>query len=202
MPERTSISSNSGQARRNSWYSSSVQKPMTWLHAGAVVPASIEQDDFALGRQLSDIPLEIPLPALAFRRRPERNDAADARIEGLGYALDRAALAGGIPALEQHDDLEAVQPHPLLQLDELKLQMGKFLDVLVVLGRLVFLGPFGQGPILLDCCRFLDVAQHRQFGLTGFVLLGHLRLFSLTQAVQLEGSQQPPPSLRRMSGSG
>ena len=29
MPERTSISSNSGQERRNSWYSSSLQKPMT-----------------------------------------------------------------------------------------------------------------------------------------------------------------------------
>jgi hypothetical protein len=54
------------------------------LHAGTVVPASIEQDDFTLGRQLSDIPLEIPLSALAFRRRAERNDAADARIEGLG----------------------------------------------------------------------------------------------------------------------
>src|SRR5215216_791694 len=29
IPERSSIRSNSGQARRNSWYSSSVQKPMT-----------------------------------------------------------------------------------------------------------------------------------------------------------------------------
>jgi hypothetical protein len=29
MPERTSISSNSGQARMNSRYSSSVQKPIT-----------------------------------------------------------------------------------------------------------------------------------------------------------------------------
>jgi hypothetical protein len=28
-PERTSIRSNSGHERRNSWYSSSVQKPMT-----------------------------------------------------------------------------------------------------------------------------------------------------------------------------
>ena len=29
IPERRSIRSNSGQARRNSWYSSSVQKPIT-----------------------------------------------------------------------------------------------------------------------------------------------------------------------------
>ena len=29
MPERTSIRSNSGQERRNSWYSSSVQNPIT-----------------------------------------------------------------------------------------------------------------------------------------------------------------------------
>ena len=29
MPLRTSMRSNSGQERRNSWYSSSVQKPMT-----------------------------------------------------------------------------------------------------------------------------------------------------------------------------
>ena len=29
IPERSSMRSNSGQARRNSWYSSSVQKPIT-----------------------------------------------------------------------------------------------------------------------------------------------------------------------------
>ena len=52
MPDRTSIRSNSGQLRRNSWCSCSAAEAHHPLDVGAVVPAAVEQDDLAGGRQV------------------------------------------------------------------------------------------------------------------------------------------------------
>ena len=71
---------------------------------------------------MRDIALEIPLGALALVGRGQRRDPADARIEALGDALDDAALAGGVAPFEQHDDLEVLVHHPVLQLDQFALQ--------------------------------------------------------------------------------
>ena len=110
--------------------------------------------------KLGDVALKIPLAALAFRRRAERHDAADARVQALGDALDDAALAGCVAALEDDDDPQALQADPFLQLDEFELQMGEFVDVFVVLRRLARLRPVGRVPVLLDGGDFLGVAQH------------------------------------------
>ena len=99
------------------------------LDAGAVVPAAVEQDDFAAGRQMRDIALEIPLRALALVRRRQRRDPADARIETLGDPLDDPAFAGGVAPLEDHDDLELLVQDPVLQLDQLALQAKKLLEI-------------------------------------------------------------------------
>ena len=144
--------------------------------AGAVVPAAVEQDDFAARRQLGDIALKIPLAALALGRRAERHDAADARVQALGDALDDAALAGRVAALEDDHDPEALQADPFLQLDELELQMGELLDIFVVFRRLALLRTFGQVPILLDDGAFPGVAQHRYFRLRGLASLAHVLL--------------------------
>ena len=77
------------------------------LDAGAVVPAAVEQDHLPGGRQVGDVALEVPLRALALGRRAEGDDADDARVRPLDDPLDRAALAGRVAALEQHDDLQA-----------------------------------------------------------------------------------------------
>ena len=74
--------------------------------------------------------------------------------------FDGTSLAGRVPALEEDDDLEAVQSNPFLQLDELELQMGEFLDVLVISRRLTQLRPVVPVPILLDRSDFLGIAQH------------------------------------------
>ena len=51
------------------------------LHAGAVVPGAVEQNDVALGRQVRDVALEIPLAALDLGRFGECNRAGVARVE-------------------------------------------------------------------------------------------------------------------------
>jgi hypothetical protein len=92
------------------------------LDAGAVVPATVEQHDLAASRQLRDIALEIPLRPLALAGGRQCGDPADTRIEPLGDALDGAALAGGIPPLEQNDDLFLFVLDSILQLHQLALQ--------------------------------------------------------------------------------
>src|SRR6202142_3599505 len=95
------------------------------LHAGSVVPAAVEKDDLAGGRQVDDVALEIPLSPLALGGRREGHDAREAGIQGLHDPLDRAALAGRVPTLEDDHDLEAARLDPLLPLDQLDVQASE-----------------------------------------------------------------------------
>ena len=101
------------------------------LDSGPVVPGPVEQHDLSARRQVLDIALEVPLALLALGRLVQRHHARAARVEVLGEPLDGAALAGSVPALEQHDDLLAGLLHPLLHLQQFDLQLR--LVLLVVL---------------------------------------------------------------------
>jgi len=91
-------------------------EPHDMLDAGAVVIAAIEDDDFASSREMWHEALKIHLRFLAVGRRRQRDDAEDARAYPLRDSFDRAALAGGIPAFEYHDNAQAFGLDPLLQL--------------------------------------------------------------------------------------
>ena len=137
------------------------------LDAGAVVPGAVEEDDLARRRQVLDIALEIPLRAFALGRLFQRDDARAARVEVLHEALDRAALAGGVAALEQHDDLLAGLLDPVLRLQKLGLQRQHALEI----GLLVDLGAVG-------IVAGLESAADR-VGVAAGVGLGEARLFGL-----------------------
>ena len=126
IPERTSIRSNSGHERRNSRYSSLGAEAHHPLDAGAVVPGAVEQDDLAGRRQVRDVALEVPLRLLALGRRAgSATTRHDARVRALGDALDDAALAGRVAALEDHDDLQALRLDVLLHDHELALELAQ-----------------------------------------------------------------------------
>jgi hypothetical protein len=108
------------------------------------------------------VALEVPLAALAFARRGQRGDAAHARVQALGDALDHAALARGVAPFEQHHHLELLGDHPVLQLDEFALQAQQFAKV----GAAVFVELRGGGVGGLA-----DQAVH------AFVVDLHLELF-------------------------
>ena len=58
---------------------------------------------------MGDVALEVPLAALALGRLLQRDHPGAARVEVLGEALDGAALAGRVAALEEdHDPLAGV----------------------------------------------------------------------------------------------
>jgi len=105
------------------------------LHPGAVVPAAIEQDELACGRQMGDVALQVVLAPLAVGRGAERHDASHARAQATRDALDDAALAGRVAALEHDHDLEPTLPDPFLELDQLELELAE--------GRLERLAPHG-----------------------------------------------------------
>ena len=71
---------------------------------------------------MRDVALEVPLGALALGGHGQRDHTGDARVEVLGDALDRSALAGRITPLEDDDDAGSSGPDPLLHLDQLRLQ--------------------------------------------------------------------------------
>src|SRR5262249_19883997 len=96
-------------------------KPHDPFDAGAIVPAAVEQNDLARSRQMRNIALEIPLRSLALVGCWKRGHSANAWIEPLGDALDNAALARRVAALENNDDLEALRDDPILQPDQLTL---------------------------------------------------------------------------------
>ncbi len=80
IPERASMRSKSGTERKNSSYSSGVQKPMTCSHTGAVVPAAIKAHDFTGARQVLHVALKVPLgafPIIGCRVAPRRGRRAD-----------------------------------------------------------------------------------------------------------------------------
>src|SRR4029079_8606246 len=98
--------------------------------ASAIVPAAVEQSDFAARRQMLDVALEIPLSLFALARRGKRDDAALARVEHMREHVDRAALAGGVAAFEQDDDALPGLRHPARHRAEL---LGQWLQELLIL---------------------------------------------------------------------
>ena len=90
---------------------------------GAVVPTPIEDDDFACRRQMRDVSLDIHLRFLPLGRRGQRHHAKHPRADAFGDRLDRAALAGAVAPLEDDANLQSLMDHPLLQLDQLDMQL-------------------------------------------------------------------------------
>lgn len=74
------------------------------FYAGAVVPGAIKQHDLAGGRQLLNIPLEVPLATFSFGRFIERNNPCAAWIEMFHKTLDGAALTSRITTFKQDDN--------------------------------------------------------------------------------------------------
>src|SRR5205085_7444156 len=92
------------------------------LHAGAVVPAPIEDDDFARGGEMLQVPLDVHLALLAVGRRGQRDHAENARAHFFGDGPDGAALPGSVAPFEDDDHALAALLHIVLEHAQLALQ--------------------------------------------------------------------------------
>ena len=107
MPQSTIYFSISGQSKKKR-LSCSVNVSHNAFDAGAVVPAAVEDHDFAGRGEMLDVTLEEHLCLFAVRRRRKRHHTKDAGANPFGQRLDCAALAGSIAPLEHYDDLQSL----------------------------------------------------------------------------------------------
>src|SRR5208337_5055047 len=71
---------------------------------------------------MRDVALKIPLRPLALGWLLQSDDPGGPRIHMFSETLDRAALSGGVAALEQHDDALSGLLNPALRLEQLALK--------------------------------------------------------------------------------
>src|SRR5215467_12884486 len=107
------------------------------LDAGAVVPAAVENHDFACRRGVPEKTLHVDLGLLAVGRRRQRYHAEHAMADTVGDRLDDTALAGGIAPFEDHDYPRTRFLDPILQRAQLYLQLTQCLLVLLTLQALI-----------------------------------------------------------------
>jgi hypothetical protein len=67
-----------------------------YFHAGPIVPAPVENDDFTGTREVLDKTLAVNLCLFPIRRSSQRHYPEHAGADSLGYGLDYATLARGI----------------------------------------------------------------------------------------------------------
>jgi hypothetical protein len=101
------------------------------LDAAAVVPGPVEEHHLSGGGQVVHVALEVPLRALTVGGLLQRHYTCAARVQVLHEALDRAALAGRIASLEEHDVARAVLLAPFLKFQQVDLQQP-LVDLVVV----------------------------------------------------------------------
>src|SRR5262245_19327317 len=81
------------------------------------------------------VALQVHLTFVSFRWRWERDHSEHARTHAHVDRFYRAAVAGARSALEDDGHLDARGPHPLLQLDELRVEARELFLVRLALER-------------------------------------------------------------------
>ena len=99
------------------------------LDARAIVPGAVENRDLAGGWHHREITLEVPLPRFRLGWTRQRDHMGGARVEMRGEPVDRAALAGGVAALEDDHDALAVLLHAGEHVNEFDLKSAQLLVI-------------------------------------------------------------------------
>ena len=112
MPDLTMWLSNSGQSLDELLVLLLRAEAHHVLDAGAVVPAAVEDDDLAGGREVLHVALHVELRLLPVGRGRQGDQPEDARADALRDRLDGPAFAGGVASLEHDDDAQTLRGRP------------------------------------------------------------------------------------------
>ena len=163
MPERTSISSNSGQARRNSLIFGVGAEAHDVLDAGAVVPAAVEQHDLAARRQLLRHSAGNTIGRA--RARSGVGSATMRQERGLRHSAMRL-MTPPLPAASRPSKITTTcrpssRTHSC-SFKQLELQPGQLVDVVIVFARRARRPPVAEDmPAALQPRLLAGVAQDR-----------------------------------------
>src|SRR6476660_3249998 len=85
------------------------------LDARPVIPAAVEDDNFARGRGMPKVALHVALCLLSVGRRWYCDYAEHSVADAIRDRLNHAALAGGVASFEDHNHPFTMFLNPLLQ---------------------------------------------------------------------------------------
>src|SRR5262249_46904425 len=108
-------------------------EPHHTLHPRPVIPAAVEDDDLAAGREMLNVALGVELGFFAVGGGRQRHQTEDARTHALRDRLDRSALAGRVAPLEHDDDARLLVDHPVLEPAQFGVELLQLLLVLLAL---------------------------------------------------------------------
>src|SRR5580700_3494334 len=108
---------------------------------------------------MGDVALCVHLRLFSLRRRWERDHSEDARTDPLCHRFDRPALARTVSAFKQDANLQTFVDYPLLELDELDVQLRK---LMLILSSLEFLAGFKIMVLLMG--HVIPPEHSRRFG--------------------------------------
>ena len=123
VPSPVSSPSNSGACSTKTSVLVVGAEPHHPLDSGPVVPRPVEQNDLARRGQVLDVALEVPFPVLALARFLQSYHRRAPGVQVLGEAFDRPALASRVSSFEEDDDALARVLDPVLQLQQLDLEL-------------------------------------------------------------------------------
>src|SRR5215472_252916 len=112
------------------------------FHARTVVPTSIEDHDLTRGREVLHVALHIHLALLSIGRSGKGYDSEHTRTNPFRDRPDRAALSGGVPALEDNNHAATFVFDPVLEFAKFALEPAEFLLVLLALQTTVSISHF------------------------------------------------------------
>ena len=97
--------------------------------ACAVAPGAVKENHFALGREVFDVALKIPLPHFAFGWFLKSDDVGGLGVQVLHEPFDGATFSGGITPFKKNEDSLPGGFDPLLDLEEFGLKLKALLFV-------------------------------------------------------------------------
>ena len=112
-------------------------KTLDALDQHAAVPGAVEDRPVARRRQAVPEAPQVMAALLLGRRRPDAPDMDRFRLQRADDALDQAALAGGVPAVEADQDPAAGAQIVDLQVEQPVLELFELVFVVVLVDRVV-----------------------------------------------------------------
>ena len=121
-------------------------EPHYALNTRAVVPRAVEEHDFARGREVLHVALEVPLAGFGGGRLIESDEPRAAGVHVFHEARDRAAFACRVAAFKENHDPASGLLHPGLQLQELHLELELF-GFIDLAAKVVLIGVAALFPV-------------------------------------------------------